>query len=137
MKYYRDEAGNYLGGWDEEATPPDGAIEVPFPPDNAGQLWQMPDGPWLALPPQPYTLPVAVLWLRMSDEEAEEFDGVVSIASPLRLRKAFGTASSLNSEAELFTFVRNILVGLFGEERADEIMAPPDGETMSAQIELE
>lgn len=37
MKYYVDAEGNYLGGWD--ANPPDGAIEAPFPPEDARQKW--------------------------------------------------------------------------------------------------
>ena len=37
MKYYVDALGNYLGGWD--AKPPEGAIEVPFPPEDARQIW--------------------------------------------------------------------------------------------------
>lgn len=51
MKYYVDADGNYLGGWD--ANPPEGAVEVPFPPEDARQKWV--DGEWLphavALPP--------------------------------------------------------------------------------------
>lgn len=37
-KFFVDEAGTYLGGFDG-AEPPIGAIEVPFPPDDARQIW--------------------------------------------------------------------------------------------------
>ena len=37
MKYYVDDKGAYLGGWDQ--NPPEGAIEVPFPPADARQIW--------------------------------------------------------------------------------------------------
>ena len=37
MKYYVDDLGVYLGGWDQ--NPPEGAIEVPFPPADARQIW--------------------------------------------------------------------------------------------------
>lgn len=51
MKYYVDADGKYLGGWD--ANPPEGAVEVPFPPDDARQKWH--GSEWLphivALPP--------------------------------------------------------------------------------------
>lgn len=36
--YFRDAAGNYIGGFDG-AAPPVGAIEVPNPPEHAGQRW--------------------------------------------------------------------------------------------------
>lgn len=40
MKYYVDDQGVYLGGWDE--NPPEGAIEVPYAPGDARQVWQFP-----------------------------------------------------------------------------------------------
>lgn len=39
MKYYVDGQGRYLGGWDDDLTPPAGAIEVPAPPADARQPW--------------------------------------------------------------------------------------------------
>lgn len=41
MKYYVDSKNRYLGGWDE--NPPEGAIEVPYPPEDYRQIW-MGDG---------------------------------------------------------------------------------------------
>lgn len=40
MKYYIDEVGNFLGGW--EADPPQGAIEVEYPPEWYDQVWRFP-----------------------------------------------------------------------------------------------
>lgn len=58
-KFFRDEVGNYLGGFDG-ATPPDGAIEVPGPPDNARQVWDINAGVWLAAAPAVPAVPAAV-----------------------------------------------------------------------------
>lgn len=82
--------------------------------------------------PMPYSLPVSIFWLRMNDTEAEDFDAAISTASPLRLRKAFNTATSMSSEGELFGFVRNVLVTVVSLERATEIMAAPNGDMSSA-----
>lgn len=38
--HYIDASGNYLGGWD--MGPPEGAIEVPHPPEYADQPWLFP-----------------------------------------------------------------------------------------------
>ena len=71
--------------------------------------------------PVPYSLPVSVLWTRMSDEEAEAFDTAMSTATPLRLRKAFNSATSLPSESEVFAFTKNVLKTALSAARADEI----------------
>lgn len=83
-------------------------------------------------PPPPYVLPVSVFWTRMTDEEAEDFDGTMATSSPLRLRRAFNSATSMTSETELFLFVRSVLVGSVSSTRADEIMAPSLDGTSSA-----
>lgn len=46
-RYYVDKNGKYLGGWATteidgqvfESSPPDGAEEVPSPPEHASQPW--------------------------------------------------------------------------------------------------
>jgi hypothetical protein len=40
-RYYVDSDGAYLGGWDGDTgtQPPDGAIQVPFAPNHASQVW--------------------------------------------------------------------------------------------------
>lgn len=48
MKYYVDQTGAYLGGWD--ANPPAGAVEVPFAPADARQVWSFELEKWLSAP---------------------------------------------------------------------------------------
>lgn len=43
VKYYIDDAGNYIGGFD--GIVPDGGVEVDSPPLTSGALWQ--DGSWV------------------------------------------------------------------------------------------
>lgn len=49
-KYFRTAAGGYVGGF-SGAEPPAGSIEVPFPPEDARQVWNGDD--WDPLPSQP------------------------------------------------------------------------------------
>lgn len=46
MKYYINDQNRYIGGWD--SNPPSGAIEVPFPPEHADDIWS--DGVWVTSP---------------------------------------------------------------------------------------
>ena len=46
MKYYVNERGQYFGGWDQ--IPPEGAIEVTTPPEDARQVWMFPG--WSSIP---------------------------------------------------------------------------------------
>lgn len=48
MKYYVYETGTYIGGWD--ANPPAGAIEVPFAPADARQVWSFDLEQWQGIP---------------------------------------------------------------------------------------
>lgn len=48
MKYYVDQNGAYLGGWD--ANPPVGAIEVAFAPADARQVWDFDAETWGTIP---------------------------------------------------------------------------------------
>lgn len=79
--------------------------------------------PYIPPPPAPYLYMIETLWSRMTDEEAEEFDAAVTVASPLKVRKQFLVATSMMSNSELFTWTKNILVGLFGETRANVLLA--------------
>lgn len=110
-------------------------------PDETLPGWLYENGEFSAPPPPEITpaafvLPIAILWLRMTDEEAEDFDGSMAVATPLRLRRAFNTATSLHSEGELFGFVKGVLSASLNSTRADEIMAEPDGQT-SARLDTE
>jgi hypothetical protein len=79
--------------------------------------------PYIAPPPAPYNLQIATLWDRLSEDEAEMFDTAVATASPLKMRKQFLLATSMMSDSELFAWVKSLLVGLFGEARATELLA--------------
>lgn len=52
-RYFVDDAGNYIGGFDG-ADPPDGSVEVLEPPDDARRKWN--GSEWL-----PYERPYADL----------------------------------------------------------------------------
>lgn len=43
---------------------------------------------------------------------------------PIRTRKIFETANSFRSDHELWPLLRQLATGLFGEERAAQILAP-------------
>lgn len=47
MKFYVDNTGKYLGGWD--ASPPSGGIEVPVAPMDAKQVWDFGLSSWSAV----------------------------------------------------------------------------------------
>lgn len=128
QRFYVDSEGNFLGSYTgpEESMPANlvGAIEVPSSPGNGMQKWDFVNGVWLPLPPQPYTVAVEEMWLRMTDEEAEEFDAAMNTASPLRLRRAFRSANSITSMTEVFGFVQTVMNGLFSATRVGELLAP-------------
>jgi hypothetical protein len=46
MKYYVDEQGRALGGWDDWLEPPEGAIEVTHLPEDMRQIWLFAEGRW-------------------------------------------------------------------------------------------
>lgn len=52
-RYFIDDRGNYIGGFDGEFVEVPDAIEVSSPPDDARQLWGG-DG-WLPLPPPDFS----------------------------------------------------------------------------------
>lgn len=131
QKYFVTTEGVYIGSYDgpDEDIPPmfDGGIEVPTSPEDARQLWDFANGAWLSLPLEPYSLPVALFWLAMTDEEAENFDAAMAVATPLRLRRSFNTATSMMSDGELFAFAKTALKTVVTDARANEIMSEPNG----------
>lgn len=84
--------------------------------------------PWIEPEPQPYLFRVIALWERLTDDEAEAFDEIASTKGPLRIRKQFALATSMQSDSELFLWVEEILVGLFGETRTAELLSRTLGE---------
>lgn len=73
-------------------------------------------------PPVVIVLPVNVLFGRMTDEEAESLDTAM-MAEPLRIRRMWSTASSFRSDQEPWAVIKGHAIGLFGQDRADEILA--------------
>lgn len=112
----RDESGKIIGvyanfqeGFAEEALPEDDPEVVAF----------------LNPPPPPYTLQMSDFFSRFTnDDEYDAFDAALSVALPAKDRRAFNVATSLRSDSTLFAWARVVLVGVVGETRADEIMAP-------------
>lgn len=77
--------------------------------------------------PPVYTLQMSDFWSRFADDdEYELFDAALSIALPAKDRRAFNSAQFLKSDAPLFAWAKVVLVGVVGEERAEEIMAPSE-----------
>jgi hypothetical protein len=68
-RFYVDAAGVYLGGFDG-AEPPENAIEVSTPPDDARQVW---DGSaWGAIPADPPPKPTPLAWLERLPEAKQD-----------------------------------------------------------------
>jgi hypothetical protein len=131
---WRNPVYNQFGTIDCEINHPEfGWIPTTANPDDVEPSGQelyaaiiasgVPIAPYVAPPPQPYSLPVSAFWGRMTDLEAEDFDAAMSTASPLRLRRQFNSATSMASDGELFAFVRGVLVTVVTSARADELMA--------------
>lgn len=83
MKYFVDEQGRYLGGWD--GNPPEVAIEVPCAPSDARQIWQFPD--WSDVPattPLSITRRQARLALLHAGKLAAVEAAIAAIADPVQ-----------------------------------------------------
>lgn len=48
MKFFVDDKGSYLGGWEE--SPPADALEVPTAPEDARQVWSFRANEWTSVP---------------------------------------------------------------------------------------
>lgn len=76
-------------------------------------------------PPAPAPATVVMpadLWRRATDDEAQAIDAAMQ-AQPLRLRRIFQTATSYQSDDELWPLLMAAAVALFGEDRAAELLA--------------
>jgi len=118
-KFFVDAAGTYLGGFDG-AEPPPGAIEVPFPPEDARQKWL--GNEWGPLPAQIIVLYPVDLWSRLTEGEADQVEAAMATQSA-RVQNIFRAASSYRSDHELWPLLETVAIGLFGAERAAEILA--------------
>jgi hypothetical protein len=62
-RFFRNTAGEYLGGYGGGANPPLGAVEVPVPPRDARAVWV--NGSWFEPAPPPRLVPLGVLAARI------------------------------------------------------------------------
>lgn len=91
------------------------AAPFDFPPPSAPPLPAVVD---------PVVVVFAVdLWSRMTDEEVADVEAAMEGQSA-RIRNIFRAANSYRSDHELWPLLEDIAEGLFGAERAAEILAP-------------
>lgn len=113
---FRDPEGNE---WVATGTPsddtvagyPEGTVEIPMVPVEP------------AAPPTTYQIAKTTPWLRMTDDEAATADAVMSETSA-RLKQIYMAASYLSSGDPLWMTLHQLLADQFGDERADELLAP-------------
>lgn len=63
------------------------------------------------------------IWRRASDQEAEIMEQALQ-NQPTRLKRIYEGATYIRTDDGLFTLLKETLVQLFGETRADELLAP-------------
>lgn len=143
-KYYVDASGNWLGTFDgvfipgppdDDGNPtqvwlfpevPEGAVEVPSPPEDGGQKWDFGAEEWGAIPPPLIVLYPVDLWSRMTDAEADQVEAAMA-GQTVRIQNVFKSASSYRSDHELWALLQTTATQLFGAGRAAEILAPSIG----------
>lgn len=93
--------------------------------------WLLVDGEFQApVVPDPVTNVYAVdFWTRLDGGEDVNSGEVAQVLAameqqPIKTRKIFDTANSFRSDHELWPLLIQLATSLFGEERADEILAP-------------
>lgn len=62
------------------------------------------------------------IWRRATDAEAEQMDALLR-SQPVRIRRIYDGVSVIRSDGELYGVLRQGLIALFGEGRADELLA--------------
>ncbi|WP_313609325.1 hypothetical protein [Rhizobium sp.] len=100
--------------------------------DAVPQLgWLLVDGEFQPpIVPEPVTTVYAVdFWTRLDGGEDGNSGEVAQVLAameqqPIKTRKIFDTANSFRSDHELWPLLQQLATSLFGEERADEILAP-------------
>jgi hypothetical protein len=65
----------------------------------------------------------ADIWRRVTDEEAEIIDATLNTL-PVRKQRLYNDAQFISHSDEMFTELMAGFVAAFGEERAEEILAP-------------
>lgn len=79
-----------------------------------------------ALPePEPIiSIPSVTFWERTTETEGSAIEAMLN-QQPFRVRQIFMTAQSYRSDHELWPLLQSAAIGLFGEERAAELLAQP------------
>jgi hypothetical protein len=73
-------------------------------------------------PPEPMTIVYQVtLWSRMTDGETEQVMAAMAM-QPIRIQNIFRSANSYRSDHELWPLLQSVAIGLFGTERASQIL---------------
>lgn len=107
------------------------SLEVVEVPPEVEQNWRRENGEFSPPPPvvidlspsAPAITYKADIWRRCTDEEAASIDQALK-AAPIRQRRLFEDAQYLDHADEAFAFAHDALVSLFGEPRADALLAP-------------
>ncbi|SFJ67664.1 hypothetical protein [Methylobacterium brachiatum] len=80
-----------------------------------------------ALPDPPHPVEVVILYRadlyrRCTDDEADAIDAALA-KQPTRIRRIFESAVTFRSDDEMWSLLHDAAVGLFGDERAVELLA--------------
>lgn len=95
-------------------------------PEELAELASYPTSPF----PEPATVLYAVdFWTRLDGGEDGNSGEVAEVLAamkqqPIRTRRIFDAANSYRSDHELWPLLQQLATGLFGAERASEILAP-------------
>lgn len=99
----------------------DGGFNVEAPDDLEAALKA--DHPTAPLPSAgPVITYKADIYRRCTDAEADAIEMALA-AAPVRQRRLFESAMYLDHSDEAFAFIQEALVGMFGQKRADELLA--------------
>jgi hypothetical protein len=103
-----------------------GTIEVPLKPSE-NHHWQ--NGEWVYVEPEPEpeavnSISAVTFWERTTEAEGAAIEAMLN-QQPFRVRQIFMTAQSYRSDHELWPLLQSAAIGLFGEERAAELLAQP------------
>lgn len=91
------------------------------------------EGESFVAPPTAPTAPgptaKADLWRRATDAEAAQMDAALA-AQPVRIRRLYDAATVITRTDELWSTLYAGMVGLFGQARADVLLAPSEGQDL-------
>lgn len=126
--FYHPDIGYWqtVGGNPSLDDYPEGTTEVPLKP-SADHVWQ--NGEWVYVEPEPepeavISIPAVTFWERTTEAEGSAIEAMLE-QQPFRVRQIFMTAQSYRSDHELWPLLQSAAIGLFGEERAAELLVQP------------